>query len=395
MKRILYIQYTNPAGYPPLEHSSRMMAETGWSVLFLGTGAWGADVLEFSRHPGIEVKRMRFRASGWRQKVHYTAYLIWCVWAVLTWRPRVVYASDSLSCPIAWPLTWVPGLRVVYHEHDTPVMSAAGGFFEELIRATRRWLARRADLCILPNEVRLKTFVAEMGSVRNSVCVWNCPASGEITPDPRGAVGSTVRIVYHGSIVPDRLPLTVVDALALLGNSVCLRVVGYETVGSSGYVEQLRRRAEGLGVAGRVEFLGALPQRRDLLQATRQSDIGLALMPMDSNDLNLKTMTGASNKAFDYLGCGLALVVSELSDWREVFVDAGYGLACDPRDPQSIAGAIQWLADHPERMRAMGEAGRLKTLTEWNYECTFRPVLEFLISAEGSGCPVQQARQPI
>jgi len=26
LKRILYIQYTNPAGYPPLEHSSRILA---------------------------------------------------------------------------------------------------------------------------------------------------------------------------------------------------------------------------------------------------------------------------------------------------------------------------------------------------------------------------------
>lgn len=37
--RILYIQYTNPAGYPPLEHSSRILAQADWEVLFLGTGA--------------------------------------------------------------------------------------------------------------------------------------------------------------------------------------------------------------------------------------------------------------------------------------------------------------------------------------------------------------------
>jgi MFS family permease len=35
MARVLYIQYTNPAGYPPLQHSSRILASAGWQVLFL------------------------------------------------------------------------------------------------------------------------------------------------------------------------------------------------------------------------------------------------------------------------------------------------------------------------------------------------------------------------
>jgi hypothetical protein len=34
--KILYLQYTNPAAYPPLEHNSRILANEGWQVLFLG-----------------------------------------------------------------------------------------------------------------------------------------------------------------------------------------------------------------------------------------------------------------------------------------------------------------------------------------------------------------------
>ena len=37
-RRILYIQFTDPAVYPPLEHSSRLLADRGWEVLILGTG---------------------------------------------------------------------------------------------------------------------------------------------------------------------------------------------------------------------------------------------------------------------------------------------------------------------------------------------------------------------
>jgi len=65
-KRILYIQYTNPAGYPPLEHSSRILAKEGWEVRFLGTGASGANALKFPPHPHITGYQIPFCHPGWR-----------------------------------------------------------------------------------------------------------------------------------------------------------------------------------------------------------------------------------------------------------------------------------------------------------------------------------------
>jgi glycosyltransferase involved in cell wall biosynthesis len=104
-------------------------------------------------------------------------------------------------------------------------------------------------------------------------------------------------------------------------------------------------------------------------------------MPGKPLDPNLETMTGASNKAFDYLACGLPLLVSNLPDWREMFVKPGYALECDPTDPQSIAAAIRQLIDHPDKMRLMGELGRQRILAEWNYERQFAPVIEALEGA--------------
>jgi hypothetical protein len=49
-------------------------------------------------------------------------------------------------------------------------------------------------------------------------------------------------------------------------------------------------------------------------------------MPTCSRDRNEQAMSGASNKAFDYLVCGLAVLVSNLPDWRSTFVEPGYGL---------------------------------------------------------------------
>ena len=35
---------------------------------------------------------------------------------------------------------------------------------------------------------------------------------------------------------------------------------------------------------------------------------------------------------FDYMAAGLALLVSDLADWREMFVARGFARACDPAD---------------------------------------------------------------
>ncbi|MDP9171221.1 MAG: glycosyltransferase [Acidobacteriota bacterium] len=385
MNRALYIQYTNPAGYPPLQHSSRILADAGWQVLFLGTGAAGSNVLAFPDHPNITVHRMKFCSAGWKQKLHFLTYCAWALWTALTWRPKWVYASDPLSCPAAFLLSWIPGIQVLYHEHDAPGGDPAGSGFLRFIAGVRRSVAQRAALCVLPNAKRLERFQRECGPLESSVCVWNCPALTEAIREPRLPVADTVWLLYHGSIVPERLPPTILDALALLPSFVKLRVAGYETVGSRGYVAELRRRAEASGLVARVEFLSTIPQRADLLRATAQSDIGLALMPMNTSDFNCETMTGASNKAFDYLACGLALVVSNLPDWREMFIDEGYAAGCDPQEPGSIAAAIGSLIEDLPHMRATGESGRQKILKAWNYESVFQPVFERFSGTAGVG----------
>jgi glycosyltransferase involved in cell wall biosynthesis len=155
-------------------------------------------------------------------------------------------------------------------------------------------------------------------------------------------------------------------------------VVGYETPGHKSYAGQLRTLAEKVGVAHRVEFAGTVPTRADLFTRYRNGDIGLAFMPKTSQDINEQAMTGASNKPFDYLACGLALLVSDLPEWQAMYVETGYGLACDSNHAESVAVAIRWFLEHPKEMRAMGEKGRKRILRDWNYEKQLAPVLSCL-----------------
>jgi glycosyltransferase involved in cell wall biosynthesis len=143
-------------------------------------------------------------------------------------------------------------------------------------------------------------------------------------------------------------------------------------------VSRLVERGARPGAAPLVEFMGEVPERDDMLALATGADVGLAFMPAVSDDLNMRHMVGASNKAFDYLAAGQALLVSDLPDWRRTFAEPGYGRACDPADPDALTEALRWFADHPAERRAMGRRGRARIEQDWNYDTAFSPVLERL-----------------
>ncbi|NEQ86890.1 MAG: glycosyltransferase family 4 protein [Moorea sp. SIO2I5] len=136
----------------------------------------------------------------------------------------------------------------------------------------------------------------------------------------------------------------------------------------------MQELAEQLNISDRIKYLGTVPTRAELLEKCHSSDVGLSLFPAKS----LQPMPGASNKPFDYLACALPLLVSDLPDWKEMYVEPGYGLAANPEDPESIARALRWYLEHPKEMREMGENGRKRILEEWNYEKQFEAVIKVI-----------------
>ena len=186
-----------------------------------------------------------------------------------------------------------------------------------------------------------------------------------------------VQLYYHGTLNEARLPPTILEAMKGASSPPTLRFAGYETAGSVGYVDGFMREASRLGIASSVRYLGPL-DRATTLDEAAACDVGLALAPMRPKDPNLGSLVGASNKPFDYLAKGLALIVSDLPEWRRLYVDRGCGLACNPDDVRSLIDTFDALSRRPDTVREMGERGRSLVRSEWNYERQFEPVLEVM-----------------
>ena len=383
--RVLYVQYTNPGAYPPLVRGARLLAEHGAQVLMLGTRVRDTDALNVQPSEGIAVRLMSQPPEGWRLKAHYGGYAAWVAREATAWKPDWIYASDLLSAPVALALSALTRARIVYHEHDAPSDDRSSWLIKRYLDARAR-LLRSADLVVTPNADRSARLSALAGG-RDVLTVWNCPRRPTPKP-PMMQTTDMLRVVFRGSVNSERLPLTVVDAVARAGTSVTLDVAGYETVGSRGYLAALAAHASRLGAGSRVRLLGTVSED-DLTVVCEQCDIGLALMPMTSPDENMRHMAGASNKAFEYLSCGVAPLVSDLPDWRRTFVEPGYALVCDPSQVESIAAALEWAAGHRAAVREIAVRGWERLRLDWNYESQFAPMLDAMLgrSAQGTNRP--------
>lgn len=370
--RVLFIQATEPAGYPPLIHASSLMAEAGWDVTFLAAPIAG-NMLALPCHPRITARAIPTRPSHVMGKAAYARYTAAAARLALRLRPEIIYASDPLGAGPGLVAARLARARLVYHEHDSPAPGSLG----PSLAPARAAAARRAELVIFPNEARARIAQAELGFPAERLrIVWNMPRRAELPPLDNQPELPLVAY-YHGSITPERLPLAAVEAVRRLCGLACLRIAGYEAPGAVGYIQRLIALGGG-GAMRLVRYAGQVPHRADLIAAAAQAHVGIALIPCNGNDANLSHMTGASNKPFDYMAAGLALMVSDRSDWREMFVAPGYARACDPADPASIAAALTWFLDHPTERRAMGTSGRARIAAEWNYDSAFAPVMKAL-----------------
>jgi glycosyltransferase involved in cell wall biosynthesis len=111
-----------------------------------------------------------------------------------------------------------------------------------------------------------------------------------------------------------------------------------------GDVEAFRARAERLGVAERVQFIGA---QRDVERFHQAADV--LVLPSRYEAFPLVSLEAAA--------CGLPLLVTRVSGVTELIGDADAGLILEPSG-EAFAHALRVLAADPERRRRMGREAR-------------------------------------
>lgn len=364
--------------YPPLEHAALLLVRDGWRVFVVGELA-DTEQFVFPADPAIDTTAIKQgRGKGFLRQ---GKFLLRILSRFLRVRPSLLYVSDPLACPASSLLMRMFSGTTLYHEHDSPMPEETTDpplpRRMKAVLQSRARVSKRATVIVIPHPKRSESFDSSLRS--KTTVVLNCPLREEI--DERPTMPSSeddFSMVYQGSLVPDRLPLSLLTAMASVPRQCVLGIIGYETLGHRGYLQEVLTRASDLGLERRIRYVGSPSRRADLLKLTSQFDLGLALVPSKGIDFNMQTMEGASNKPFDYLARGVPVLVSSTPGWEDMFVEPGYGLSCVPEDPESIVEALLWFTTHPEERLDMAARGRRKITQSWNYETQFAPVLSAL-----------------
>lgn len=369
--RILIVHAFGPEGYPPVVNAARAFASAGIEVHVVGATLPAFAAMPWPSMAGV----VRHPSSEWRagRAASPVALVGEVVGLARRLRPAWIWCSDPWSLPAALPAAWACGARLAYQEHDSPPSDPrCERWTRRAIRPLRRHVLRSADLVVFPNAERLDIARRAVGAGRGrDLVVWNVPTIAEVPRRASRPGAGGLRLHFHGSISPFALPLALIDAVASLSD-VSLRVCGY-AVGHAEHLDRLLDRAAALGIGDRVEYAGALP-RPAVLEAAARADVGLAFYRPHPNNINHSHALGASNKIFDYLAAGLAILVSDASEWHGPIVPA-FGRTCDPESPASIAAGLRaFLAQDPDP-RTVGAAGRARVLDEWHHERAFAPVI--------------------
>ena len=144
----------------------------------------------------------------------------------------------------------------------------------------------------------------------------------------------------------------------------------------------------------RVRYLGRVPHG-EVAALLAQSTVGMAVVSYSRNS-DWKNGTMGNTKIFEEMLAGLPVICTNFVLWQE-FVDRYHcGICIDPENPGEIASAVQYLLDHPEEARQMGENGRRAIKEEFNWGVEEKKLLALYdaLAAEGAPASLNSAQMP-
>jgi glycosyltransferase involved in cell wall biosynthesis len=159
---------------------------------------------------------------------------------------------------------------------------------------------------------------------------------------------STVVILSIGRAVEKKGYGDLLAALALLPASLNWR---FRHVGGGANVARLKAEAARLGLAGRIDWLGAQRQERVLAEL---GDADLFVLPSTIGKDGDRD--GLPNVLMEAASQGLPLLATRLSGIPELVEDGRTGLLVEPGDPEALADRMVRLIEDPDLRQALGVA---------------------------------------
>jgi glycosyltransferase involved in cell wall biosynthesis len=187
----------------------------------------------------------------------------------------------------------------------------------------------------------------------------------EYAPDPdtraqwrqaHGIEPHATVLTHVGRFAPPKNHALLVEAFAQVHSDAPLYLL---LVGGGELENAVREQVAGLGLQGRVRFLGV---RADVADILRASDVFVLSSRWEGNPLSV----------MEAMAAGLPVVSTGVGGVPELVREGETGLLVPSEDAGALAQAMQALVDDPVRRRAMGAAARQHAVAHFDIRHTVR-----------------------
>jgi len=174
--------------------------------------------------------------------------------------------------------------------------------------------------------------------------------------------GNPLEVIHTGLISRLRGWPQILESMKVADNqNIHLTIIGTFNDGSKADFE---RTAATYGLSSRIRLFDWMPYN-ELFEQLLRCDVGLVtFQPGVQNHV-----FAMPHKMFDYMLAGLAIIIPKFAmEVAPVVQDRNCGLLVDPSDPEELANGLDYMADHREECRRMGQRGKQAVLDEYNWE---------------------------
>jgi glycosyltransferase involved in cell wall biosynthesis len=171
-------------------------------------------------------------------------------------------------------------------------------------------------------------------------------------PSTEGTDGNRLRVLCVSRLIDRKGIGYLIEAMARINDPK----MELDIVGTGVEEGSLKNRAKELSVGG-VRFHG-FQSRNSLSEAYRRADV--LVLPSLSESLSMALLEG--------MGCGLAVVASNVGGIPDVVKDGENGILIKPKDSESLADALIYLKQNPSVRSEMGKrnAAVIRKHFSWN-----------------------------
>jgi len=254
-------------------------------------------------------------------------------------------------------------LRVAYRRcppilitsHGGDLYALRGGLLERL----KRWVLGKADTVTVVSTAMLD-YCEERGFVAGRIFVQSMGVDLQNTFTPGDGSVPRHGIVFVGRLVEKKGVSYLIEAMRLLAQTH--QDARLTIIGDGPLRESLVAAARRLGVGERIRFVGSV-RNEDVPDYLRSAAI--AVMPSvvaESGD-----QEGLGLVAVEAMGCGCAVVASDLPAVRDTVIDGETGLMAKPADAADLAGKISTLLEDEPLRRRLAESGRCHALAKFTW----------------------------